>query len=129
MAVAEGKDPQADKRAERGAGTFADLAARYVEQYAKRKNKSWAQADRLVRRYVLPRWGKLQAAGIVRADVKALMASIVNAARIERREWVYGDHYLRGALSATIGHGLRSRGSFLARSTALGRKNCCRFKS
>src|SRR5262245_1084585 len=30
LAVAEGKDPAADKRAERGAGTFADLAARYV---------------------------------------------------------------------------------------------------
>jgi integrase len=76
LAVAEGKDPAAEKRAERGAGTFADLAARYVEQHARRCNRSWAQPDRLVRRYVLPRWGKLQAAGIVRADVKALMASI-----------------------------------------------------
>jgi integrase len=76
LAVAEGQDPGAAKRAERGAGTFADLAARYVETYAKRHNKSWAQPDRLVRRYVLPRWGALQASGIVRADVKALMASI-----------------------------------------------------
>src|SRR5262245_40314953 len=37
LQVAEGRDPAADKRAERGAGTFADLAARYVELYAKRK--------------------------------------------------------------------------------------------
>src|SRR5262249_27899756 len=65
-----------ERRAERGAGTFADLAARYVETYAKRKNKSWAQADRLVQRYAVPRLGKLQAASITRADVKALMASI-----------------------------------------------------
>jgi integrase len=76
LAVAEGKDPAAEKRAERGAGTFADLAERYLEQHAKRHNKSWAQPDRLLRRYVLPRWGKLQAASIVRADVKALMAGI-----------------------------------------------------
>lgn len=76
LAVAEGKDPAAEKRAERGAGTFADLAVRYVEQHAKRRNKSWAQPDRLVRRYVLPRLGALQAASITRADVKALMASI-----------------------------------------------------
>ena len=62
LAVARGKDPAAEKRAERGAGTFADLAARYVERYAKKKNKSWRQADTLVRRYALPRWGKLQAA-------------------------------------------------------------------
>src|SRR5215831_12541836 len=74
--VIRGKDPAAEKRAERGAGTAAELAERYVEQYAKRHNKSWAQPDRLVRRYLLPRWGKLQAGTISRADVRALMARI-----------------------------------------------------
>jgi integrase len=76
LAVARGKDPAAEKRAERGAGTFAELAADYVEKHAKKTNKSWRQAERLVRRYVLPRWGKLQSVSIVRADVKALMARI-----------------------------------------------------
>jgi integrase len=76
LAVARGKDPAAERRAERGSGSFEELAGRYVETYAKKNNKSWAQADRLVRRYLLPRWGKLQAAAIVRADVKAMMASI-----------------------------------------------------
>jgi hypothetical protein len=64
LAVARGKDPAAEKRAERGAGTFADLAARYLEQHAKRRNKSWRQGDKLIRRHALPRWGKLQAATI-----------------------------------------------------------------
>ena len=76
LAVARGKDPAAEKRADRGAGTFADLAARYLEQHAKRHNKSWRQGDKLIRRNALPRWGKLQAATITRADVKAMMASI-----------------------------------------------------
>src|SRR5262245_26730831 len=76
LQVAEGKDPAAERKVERGAGTFAELAARYVEQYAKRKNRSWRHAERLVRRYVLPRWGKLQATTISRADVKALMGRI-----------------------------------------------------
>jgi integrase len=76
LAVARGKDPAAEKRAERGAGTFAELAAKYVETYAQRKNKSWRQADTLIRRYALPKWGKLQASTITRADVKALMATI-----------------------------------------------------
>ena len=76
LAVARGKDPAAEKRAERGAGTFADLAQRYVEQYARKENKSWQQSDYLVRRYLLPRWGKLQAVSIARADVKAVMARI-----------------------------------------------------
>jgi len=76
LAVARGKDPAGEKRAERGAGTFAELAERYVEHYAKRRNKSWAQADKLIRRHVLPRWGKLQAASINRADVRAMMSRI-----------------------------------------------------
>jgi integrase len=76
LAVAKGNDPAAEKKAERGAGTFADLAARYVEGHAKKNNKSWQQGDALVRRYVLPRWGKLQAATIARSDVKALMRQI-----------------------------------------------------
>jgi integrase len=76
LQVIKGKDPAAERKAERGAGAFTDLAARYVEEYAKSNNKSWRQGDGLVRRYALPRWGKLQAATIARADVKALMRSI-----------------------------------------------------
>jgi hypothetical protein len=76
LAVAKGHDPAAERRAERGAGTFADLAERYLEQHAKKKNKSWKQADALVRRHALPRWGKLPALTIGRADVKAMMARI-----------------------------------------------------
>jgi integrase len=76
LAVARGGDPAAEKKAQRGAGTFAELASRYVEEHAKRENKSWRQAEALVRRYVLPRWGKLQSATLARADVKAMMRSI-----------------------------------------------------
>jgi integrase len=76
LAVARGKDPAAEKRAERGAGTFAELAGRYVEHYAKRRNKSWRQADALVQRYLVPRWGKLQAASIIRGDVRTMMSRI-----------------------------------------------------
>jgi integrase len=74
--VGEGGDPAAEKRAERGAGTFAELAAKYVEQHAKKHNKSWQQADALIRRFAIPRWGKLQASAIMRRDVRALMTDI-----------------------------------------------------
>jgi integrase len=76
LAVARGKDPAAEKRAERGAGTFAELAERYVELHAKKENKSWKQADALIRRYTRPRWGKLQASTITRADIRTMMARI-----------------------------------------------------
>jgi integrase len=74
--VAEGKDPCSDRKAERSKETFEDLAARYVDEHAKRRNRSWKQADALVRRHLLSRWGKLQAASINRSDVKAAMTSI-----------------------------------------------------
>ena len=66
--------PSAERSAD--AGTFADLAAQYLELHAKRHNKSWRQADALVRKHLLPRWGHLKAAAITRADVRALMLRI-----------------------------------------------------
>jgi len=76
VAVAEGKDPAAERKAERGAGTFGEMADRYLEEHAKKKNKSWRQARWLVEHYVLPRWGKLDARGVTRSDVRALVNKI-----------------------------------------------------
>jgi integrase len=75
LGVAEGKDPAAERKAERGAGTFADLHARYLE-HAKLRNKSWRQAEYLVRRYAMPRWAKLAAPSITYDDVEALLGRI-----------------------------------------------------
>jgi integrase len=75
LEVIEGKDPAAERKAERGSGTFADLHAKYLET-AKLKNKSWRQADGLIRRYVLPRWAKLAAPSITFTDVEALLQRI-----------------------------------------------------
>jgi len=74
--VAEGKDPGAERRAERLTGTFTELASQYVELHARKHNKSWRQAEALVRRHLLPRWDKLKATAITRADVRAVMIRI-----------------------------------------------------
>ena len=74
--VAEGADPHADRLALRGRGSFEQVAQRYLEEHAKKRNKSWRQADALVRRYLLPRWAKLDIGSIRRADVKAAIAAI-----------------------------------------------------
>lgn len=74
FAVARGKDPQAEKKAQRSADTFAELADRYRDEYAKKEKTSWKQADYLVRKHLIPRWGKLPACAITRADVKAMKA-------------------------------------------------------
>jgi integrase len=76
VAVAEGKDPQAEKLAQRDAGTFSELARRYVEDWSKRRNKSWRQADYLIRTHVLPRLGGRTAREITRANVRSVFGAI-----------------------------------------------------
>ena len=76
--VAEGKDPAAERKAERGKGTFEELASRYVNEWARKENKSWRQAAKLVRGNLIARWGKLQASAISRSDVKVMMGSLAS---------------------------------------------------
>jgi integrase len=74
--VAQGGDPHADRLALRGRGSFEQVARRYVEEHARKRNKSWRQADALVTKHLLPRWAKLDIGSIRRADVKAAIAAI-----------------------------------------------------
>jgi integrase len=74
--VSKGEDPQAERKARRSLEKFEDLASRYVEEYAKKENRSWKQADALVKRHLVPPLGKLQAHAVTRADVKAALGKI-----------------------------------------------------
>ena len=73
--VAEGKDPAAERRAERATGTFAEMAGQYVELHAKGTTRV-ATGRELVQRHLLPRWGRMKASAISRADVRAMMLRI-----------------------------------------------------
>jgi integrase len=79
LKVTVGIDVQAERQASRGHGTFEELATRYREEYAKKKNKSWMQADALVTKNLLPKWAKLRAAEITRSDVKLLLSKMKSA--------------------------------------------------
>jgi integrase len=79
LQVHQGRDPSAERRAVANASsgnTFSVIANRYVEEFAKKKNKSWKQADTLVRRYALPSWSERDASTISRSDVRAMLAKI-----------------------------------------------------
>jgi integrase len=76
LEVIRGKDPAAERRTGRQAISFGTLACRYLEEHAKRRNKSWKQAAGLIDRYVLPQWGGIAAATITRSDVRALFGKI-----------------------------------------------------
>jgi integrase len=74
--VARGRDPQAERTTERGGATFESLHTRYLEEYAKQRNKSWKQAEAHIKRHVLPLWANLNAKEITRAQVKALIGKL-----------------------------------------------------
>ena len=76
LEVAVGKDPAAERRAERAADTFAALAERYVREWASKRNKSWKQTDAIIKRSLLPRWGRLKVRAITRAEVRSLIGGI-----------------------------------------------------
>jgi integrase len=76
LAVAKGGDPAAERLAKRSSGTFAELASRYVEQHARKHNKSWKQGAQLVANHATERWGKLPAESITRTDVRGVLAKL-----------------------------------------------------
>jgi integrase len=73
---AEGIDPIGHGNSVSVPVPFAVVHQRYVEEHAKRRNKSWQQADKLIKRHILPRWGGCDATSITRADARAMLKSI-----------------------------------------------------
>jgi integrase len=73
----EGADPAAAKKAERAAETFAELAADYIERYAKRQKRSWRKDQLILEKDALPRFGKRKAQDITRRDIIAMLDEIV----------------------------------------------------
>jgi hypothetical protein len=47
--VSEGKDPAAERKADRIEGTFEELVTRYFDEHAKKKNKSWSQSELILK--------------------------------------------------------------------------------
>ena len=75
LEVLNGKDPAGEKRRV-ASPQHSPCWSAAISRYAKRKNKSWRQADHLVRRWVLPLWADLDACTITRADVRAMLGKI-----------------------------------------------------
>lgn len=72
-----GLDPAGEKRAERQAETFGDLAEDYMRLHAKRKKRHWKPDQQKLELDVLPKWKNLKAKEITRRDVIQLVDGIV----------------------------------------------------
>ena len=73
----DGADPAANKRADRGAETFEELAQEYLERHAKREKRSWRKDVQILEKDPLPRFGKRKAKDITRRDIIAMLDDIV----------------------------------------------------
>jgi integrase len=79
-AIANGQDPSETKRAAvRAASETVEAVTRiFIERYAKARNKTWQEAERLIERNILTVWGRRPIASIKRGDVIELLDSIVD---------------------------------------------------
>jgi integrase len=78
-----GGDPGAVKQVSLRADTFAQLAEQYLELYAKRRKKSWQLDERRINNVLVPRFGRMHAKAVTRADVRILLDEIAERAPIE----------------------------------------------
>ena len=58
------------KRDSRTADTFADMAAQYLELWAKPRKRSWKEDERIIAKYLNPAFGRVKADDVRRADVR-----------------------------------------------------------
>lgn len=82
---ARGGDPRVEKRAVAGNApdTVEKVAAAFVAQWCKPRNRSWEEQERLLTRHVVPHWTGRRLAEIGRADVVALTDMIAQTTPIQ----------------------------------------------
>src|SRR5262249_34170985 len=67
----EGQDPAAEKHRNLEEATMANLCSAYIERHAKpnKKPKSWKEDQRLIDRYILPKWGTRKVSQLTRKEI------------------------------------------------------------
>jgi integrase len=76
--VSGGGNPTRERRAAAGgAGSFAALAERYLEQHARRHKRSHKRDERNLHKHILPVWGKRPSTAITRPDVVELVEGVI----------------------------------------------------
>lgn len=75
--IAGGGDPARQRTAVTGGPVTVEYMCRsYLERHARRNKKSWVQDEGMIRREIIPAWGKRAASGIARRDVIELVEGV-----------------------------------------------------
>ena len=78
QAARKGKDPAGDRKRERTAETFKELASRYLDEYAKKHKKSWKRDRNAINNDLNPAIGHLKANAVRRRDIIELLNKIAD---------------------------------------------------
>lgn len=70
--VAAGHDPAMERSEARSAPTVAELCARYIDEYARERKKSWQEDERMAAKYIAPGLGMLKVQAIRHEDIQQL---------------------------------------------------------
>jgi integrase len=73
----KGHDPGEPIRKERHAETFKELGERYIDEYAKKRKRSWQADERIIKRELNPAIGNMKASAVRRADIRQILRIIV----------------------------------------------------
>lgn len=73
--VDEGIDPASTRR--QLDMRVSEVCAKFIEQYAKPRNRSWREADRILKRELIAAYGELDIRKLTRADILALMDAAI----------------------------------------------------
>lgn len=79
--IADGQNPQANKRAMRAEATFADLFAEYIDRHSKLNKKTWAEDEERYRRNIEKSLAKKKLSTISRSDISNIHVSLSKAGR------------------------------------------------
>jgi integrase len=75
----DGQDPAAEKRRLKiRMDTVEDLAKLYVEQYAKKRKRSWLKDEQILNREVIPVIGRMRIIDVKRHDIRAVLQPIID---------------------------------------------------
>ena len=64
------EDPATEKQENRHAMTFEQVALEYLNRHAKTKKKSWEEDERVIKKDLIPEFGKYHAKAMTRKDVR-----------------------------------------------------------
>lgn len=125
-AVADGEDPSADKRARKAAVTVEELGALYLEKYATRNKRTWAEDERLLKKEVYPAIGAMKAEAVKRRQVLDIIEAKAEAGHVAQSTqilavvrklfgWAVDGDYLQSSPAT----GIKPRGKAVRRDRVL----------